>query len=122
MAKRPGNSTNGVSVSVKKRKGIKIQTFRVPDSEDEEDPPPNIQTEYARLLKTRVTTSGKIDSVTMKTLRLFEAKDVAHDSSGPTVDFPGEVMLENALPAETLPAKKKRKKANDSVRTLYHIY
>lgn len=118
MAKRHGDSTNGVGLRLKKRRGIKVRTIYVPDSDDE-DPPPKIGADYARLLKTRVTTSGKADNVTMKTLPLFEDKEIAHDSSEPTIDSPEDVRVENTLPARTAPAKRQRKKANDSVRRTY---
>jgi len=114
MAKRHGDSTHGVNVRVKKRKGIKVRTVAVPDS-DEENHTPNVNTEYVRLLKTRVATSGKADSVTMDSLALFEVKGVTHnDSSEPTIDGHEEIATEGAIPATT--AKKRRKKKNDSVR------
>jgi len=94
-----------------------IRTTHVPDSDDE-GPPPNVDTEYARLLKTRVTASGEIDSVTMKTLPLFEDKDIACDSLEPAVDCPDEVTADNTPPLMTVPAKKKRKRGNDSVRCI----
>ena len=121
MAKRHGDSTNGVGASLKKRRGIKVRAIYVPDSDDE-DPPPRFDTEYARLLKTRVTTSGKAESVTMKTLPFFEVEDIVHDSPEPTIDPPApkDVMVET-LPALTAPAKRKRKKANDSVRHAYSL-
>jgi len=111
MAKRHSDSIHGVNVSVKKRKGIRVRTVTILDSDD---PPPNVTTEYARLLKTRVTTSGKADSVTMNSLQLFEAKDITHDDSLESfLDSNEEAVVENVVPS--VPAKKRRKKMNDSV-------
>lgn len=113
MAKRYADSAHGVKIKVKKQKGIRVRTASVLDS-DAEDAPPDIDTEYARLLKTRVATSGKADSVTMNSLQLFEVKDVPHSDPEPTIDSHGEVVVESAIPPTT--AKKPRKKKNDSVR------
>ena len=118
MTKRHGGSTGGTNFSVKKRRGIKIRVLNVPDSDDE-GPPPDVE-DYARLLKTRVTASGKIDTVSMKTLPLFEDEDI-HDSSEPAVVCPEEVVVENSPPVVTMPAKKKRKKANDSIRCIHSL-
>lgn len=115
MTKRHGDSTHGVNVKFKKQKGVKVRTVSIPDS-DEEGLTPNVEIEYARLLKTRATTSGKVDSVTMDNLKLFEAKAAAHNEpSDPLTDTHEEFV------AETIPikiAKKRRKKANDSVRSI----
>ena len=118
MSKRHGDTIHGTSVKVKKRKGIRVRTVTIPDSDD---PPPNVTTEYARLLKTRVTTSGKADSTTMKSLPLFEVNDIArNDSLESTLDSYDEPVVENTVPS--MPTKKRRKKANDSVRyTLFTI-
>ena len=102
---------------VKKRKGIRVCTITIPDS-DEENPALDVNTEYVRLLKTRVAPSGKADSVAMDSLALFEVKDVTHDDSlEPTIngheEIAAEGTMEGAIPATT--AKKRRKK-NDSVR------
>jgi len=114
MAKRHGESTHSVEVKVKRRKGVKVRTVNVPDSDDEA-PPPNVDTEYARLLKTRVTASGKADSITMNTLKLTEVRDATHNGPlEPTPDTCEESIVENAIPS--MPAKKRRKKMNDSVR------
>jgi len=114
MAKRHGDTTYGVKVKVKKRRGVKVRTINVPDSDDEG--PPKVDTEYARLLKTRVAASGKADSITMNTLPVFELKATTHndDSLDPGLDGqPEESIVENTPPS--MPAKKPRKKANDSV-------
>ena len=116
MAKRPGDSTHRVSVKVKRRKGVKIRTVTVLDP-DKEGPPPNVKVEYARLLKTRVTTSGKADSVTMHTLPLFEAKEVVHSGSQEpaTPSYHEGIIVGDPIPATTA-KKRQRKKMNDSVR------
>jgi len=115
MAKRHGgDSIHGIEVKVKKRKGVKVRTVNVPESDDEA-PPPNVDTEYARLLKTRVATSGKADSVTMNTLRLNEVKDTTHsDALELAPNTCDESIADNTIPG--MPAKKPRKKMNDSVR------
>ena len=116
MTKRHGDPAYGVKVKVKKRKGIKVHTVAVPDSDDEG--PSNVDTKYARLLKTRVTTSGKADSVTMNSFPLLKAKNTTHDDepleSCLNTQEPDETVTENTVPNK--PAKKRRKKANDSVR------
>ena len=117
MTKRHGDPAYGVKVRVKKRKGVKVRTIAIPDSDNEE--PSNVDTEYARLLKTRVTTSGKADSVTMNSLPLIEAKNTHNDDSlEPCLNTQEsyETVTENMVPSK--PAKKKHKKANDSVRRL----
>jgi len=117
MTKRHGDPAYGVKVRVKKRKGIKVRTIAIPDSDDEG--PSNVNTEYARLLKTRATTSGKADSVTMSSLPLFEVKNTTHEDEPlePCLDSeePDRTVAENT-PVASKPAKKRRKKANDSVR------
>lgn len=119
MAKRHGDSTYGVNTKVKKRKGIKVRTVNVPDSDDEGHSR-NVETERARLLKTRVTASGKADSVTMNSLPLFEVESVVHGGLEPTIDSNEEVMAENTIPVIAT-AKKRRKKMNDSVRSVLLI-
>ena len=71
-------------------------------------------TEYARVLKTRVTTSGKVGSVTMGSLPLFEVENVTHNSLEQTADCYEAVAAENTIPSVTA-KKKRRKKANDTV-------
>jgi hypothetical protein len=114
MTKRHADPTHGPKAKVKKRKGVKVRTVNVPDSDDE-GCPPNIDTEYVRLLKTRIATSGKADSITTSSLAISEAKEVVHDDSlEPTIDNHEEVAVENTI--RTTKVKKRRKKANDSVR------
>lgn len=116
MAKRHGDSTHGVVVKSKKRRGIKIRTVNILESDDEGAV--KINTEYARLLKTRITTSGKVDSVTMDSLRFVEAiGDTANSSPEQVVegyvDGHEEVPANDAVPSTK--TKKRRKKKNDSV-------
>jgi hypothetical protein len=119
MTKRYWDSTRGTGVKVKKRKGMKVRTVNVPDSDDE-DPTPKVETEYARLLKTRVATSGKAESVTRNSLPVFEVKAISHNNSlEPTVDSYEEVVVGNATP--TTKAKKQRKRVNDSVHCVLFI-
>ena len=70
-------------------------------------------------MRTRVTTSGKADSVTMNSLPLFEIKNTTHDDEPLELCLdsrePDETVTENTVPSK--PAKKRRKKANDSVRS-----
>ena len=111
MAKRPGDFTH--NISVKKRKGIKVRTVNILDLDDE-GPTLNVNTEYVRLLKTRATTSGKADSITMNTFLLFEVDNTPHsDLPDPTPDGREEAVVEVEVP--NMPAKKRRKKKNDSV-------
>jgi hypothetical protein len=117
MAKRHGDPIHGAGTKVKKRKGIKIRTVIVPDSDDE-GPPPNVDAGYARLLKTRVATSGKAESVTTSSLLLFEDKEIVHNDSEPTTDNPEPLVVENTIPSRRARKQRRRKKGNDSVRTL----
>jgi len=117
MSKRRSDSTRGVHVKVKKRKGVKVRIVNVPDSDDEG--PSRINTEYARLLKTRVSASGKAESVTMDRLPLPEAKVKRAAQNNPpesTVDGYEEITTGPTIPDAK--AKKKRKRLNDSVSTL----
>jgi len=115
MAKRPHDSSRGITVKVKRRKGVRIRTVTVPDSDDER-PPSNNSIEYARSVRTRASTAGKAESVTTKTVRILEAKDVRQDDPEPSADNHEEVIEENPIP--TKKAKKQRKKKNDSVRRI----
>ena len=118
MAKRYGDSTYGVGTKVKKRKGIKIRAVNVPESDDEATPL-NVDTEYARLLKTRVSVSGKVGSVTMNTLPVFEVKDIVHTDAFEPVIYDNDGITAGNV-ALVIKAKRRRKKANDSVR--HHIF
>ena len=69
MSKRGGGSIHGYNPKVKKRKSVKIHALMVPES-DEEDLPLNIKTDYARLVQTQVTASGKVGGVTTSSIPL----------------------------------------------------
>ena len=69
MSKRGEDSTHIRVTKVKKRKGVKIRTLMVPES-DKEDLPLNIKTDYARLVQTQVTASGKVGGVTTSSIPL----------------------------------------------------
>ena len=111
MAKRPHES-GGTTVKVKRQNGIRIRTVTVPDSDDD-NPVLKVDTEYARLFKTRVSAAGKAENVTMKTLQIFEAKEVPQDNPEPIANDCEAVITEN--PTSTKKAKKQRKRGNDSV-------
>jgi len=114
MSKRDGGSIRRSNPKVRKRNGVKIRTVMVPES-DEEDPPSNVNTDYARLVQTRVTPSGKIGSITTSSIPLLETDDTADNVLLEPVDTDciGETAVED-MP--TIPTtQKKRKKANDSV-------
>jgi hypothetical protein len=115
MTKCNGDSTHRANIKFKKWKGVKVHTISIPDSDsDEESIPPIVNTEYVRLLKTHVTTSGKVDSVIMGSLTLFEIMSAVHDDSlGPSVDTYKEPVVEETIPATT--AKKRWKKGNNSI-------
>jgi hypothetical protein len=109
MSKRGGDSTP--STKVKKRRGVGSRTITVPDS-DEEDPPLMANSEYVRVTKTRVGTSGKAERVSTTSVPILEAEQ----SNIPTpleddVENPVDV-IEDVVPA--VPAKRQRM-VNDSV-------
>lgn len=116
MAKRHGDSAHGFDVRIKKRKGVKVRTVRILDSDDENHTL-NFDADYARLVKTRATTSGKAESTTMSSLPLFEVKETAHDDDplDQTLNDREEISTENTI--LSVPAKRRRKKKNDSVRS-----
>ena len=117
MAKRPHDSSRGITVKVKvkRQKGVRVRTVTVLDSDDER-PPSNSNIEYARSVRTRASTAGKAESVTMKAVRIFEAKDVLQGEPEPFVHNHEEVISEDPVP--TKKARKQRKKYNDSVRRI----
>jgi mRNA-degrading endonuclease toxin of MazEF toxin-antitoxin module len=117
MSKQRGNLSRVHFTKVKKRKGVGSRTIIVPDSNDNDDSPLTMTTEYARVTKTRVTTSGKADGVTTSSF-LFSEVETA-DSHAPLeedANVPADSVAENIV--HVVPAKKKRKKANDTVRPL----
>lgn len=113
MAKRPHTSSGGIVVKVKRHKGVRIRTATAPDSDDER-PPSNNSIEYARSVRTRVSTAGKAESVITKAVRIFKAKDIYRDDPGPFIGDHEEVIAEDRVP--TKKAKRQRKNKNDSVR------
>ena len=113
MSKRGEGSTRGGNPKVKKRKGVKIRTVAIPDS-DGEDPPMNVCTDYARLVQTRVTASGKIGNVTTSSVPLLDEEEAAKDLPEVDTDRAGDPVVDNII--TVIPtARKKRNKANDSV-------
>ena len=112
MAKRPLDSSRGFTVKIKRRKGARVRIATVPDSDDE-GPPSNNNLEYARSVKTRASTAGKAESVTMKSVRIFETKDTRQEDLEPSVCNHEEVIAGD--PPTTKKAKKQQKKKNDSV-------
>lgn len=119
MLKREGASIRSGNHKVKKRKGVKIRSTIIPDS-DEENPPLNANTEYARLVRTRVTASGKVGSITTSSLPIVEAAgnipnpppevDVGH-----TIDTVAEDTTVSVFPIAQKRKKPRRKRGNDSV-------
>ena len=116
MSKREGNSTRGPKI--KKRRGVGSRTIAVLDS-DEEDPPLTANSEYVRVTKTRVGTSGKAERVSMTSVPILEEDR----SNVPTplednIENPTDVVEIN-VPA--VPAKR-RKTVNDSVSNPPHLF
>ena len=114
MSKRDSGSICRGKPKVKKRKGVKIRTVIAPDS-DEEDSHSNITKDYARLVQTRVTASGKVGNVTTSSIPLLEVEDTTTDVQlGEDTNRVEETVIEDTVPVVPV-TKKKRKKANDSV-------
>jgi len=114
MSKRGSDSTRRGSLKVKKRKGIRTQAILVPDSDDE-SLPPNVTTDYARLVKTRVDLSGKVGALTATSIRLLEVDNAPKDPPPEfVVDDPVDAAPEAIVPIIST-TQRKRKKANDSV-------
>ena len=113
MLKRGGNLTRTRAAKIKKRRGVGSRSITVLDS-DEEDLAPKVSTEYARVTKARVAASGKVERIATNSVQIFEADEI--DVQGPqetdTDNFVG-ATTENVV--RTVPAKKRRKGANDSV-------
>lgn len=111
MSKRKRNSTRPHSTKVKKSQGVGSRTITVPDS-DEEELPPATANHYARVTKTRVASSGKAEKVTTNSVPIFEVEEVEiHAPLEAYIDIPAET--ENIV--HVVPAKKRKKKVNDSV-------
>lgn len=116
MSKREGGRTQRGNPAVKKRKGVKIRTVMVPDSDDEGTPSNVNTTDYARLVRTRVTPSGKVGSVTTSSVPLLEVEDIVNDTLPPDVDANhGESAVFEDAVAPIPATRKRRKKENDSV-------
>jgi hypothetical protein len=110
MSKR--DSTRVRITKVKKRRGVGSRTITVLDS-DEEEPLPTTTDEYARVTRTRVTTSGKAERVVTSSVPIFEvdAADICTPPEANTT-VPVDTVVENLIPV--VPAKR-REKVNDSV-------
>ena len=113
MSKRRGGQIRIHTAKVKKRRGVGSRSITVLDS-DEEDPPPTVASEYAQATKTRVGSSGNVERVAMSTIPFLEVEDL--DICAPleaNTDIPVDAVAENIV--FVVPAKKRRKKVNDSV-------
>lgn len=115
MSKRGGESNHAGKPRVKKRKGVKIRSTLIPDS-DEDNPPSNVKPEYVRWVKTRVTASGQVGSVTASSVELM---DLGGTNDDPPLEFnteheAGDVVLQGVAP-KTSGTRRKKEKANDSV-------
>ena len=94
MSKRGGESLHRGKPIVKKRKGVKIRSTLILDS-DEDDAPSNVNTGYVRWVKTRVAASGQVGNVTTSSVAFV-------DLEGTTEDPPLEVNTdEPALEVNT---------------------
>jgi hypothetical protein len=111
MSKRGGEPTLAHPAKVKKRKGVGSRVIIVPNS-DEEDFSRTSGDEYARVTKTRVTASGKVEQVFVST---FLVREVEQSSTPTPLEEDGDYAAdveENSTPVEK---KKRPKKVNDSV-------
>ena len=114
MSKRGSDPTRRGSLQIKKRRGVRTQTILVPDSDDE-SLPPNVTTDYARLVKTRVNLSGKVGTITATSVRLLEVETAPKDLPLEVViDDPADAATEAIVPVISA-TRKRQKKANDSV-------
>lgn len=113
MSKRGGDSIRNGYPTVKKRKGVKIRTLAIPDS-DEESAPSNVTSDYARLVKTRVKASGEAGSVTTSSILLTEVADITNDPPLEVDTGFTDTVLEDAVLTNRVTTRK-RTKANDSV-------
>ena len=96
---------------VKKRKGVGVRVITVQDS-DEGEPNPEAIREFARVTKTRVSTSGKAEMVSTSNTPIFEAEEEWIDVLDPLGADADDPVFENIVPVA--PAKQ-RQRANDSV-------
>ena len=120
MSKREGGPSRHGNPTVKKRKGVKIRAVIILDS-DEEGPPTNPSTtDYARLVRTRVTPSGKVGNVTTSSVPLLEVQDITNyvplevDTNHNT-DVVVAAAVEDSTVAAIPTTRRRWKKANDSV-------
>lgn len=112
MSKRGGERTR--NPKVKKRRGVKIHTTIIPDS-DEEDLPSNVDVDYARLVQTRITASGKIGNITMSSIPLLEGEEITGDSSLEAGTNCAEDPVVEDVVTVVSTTQRKQKKVNDSV-------
>jgi len=111
MSKRAG-ATRTHTTKLKKRRGVGSRSITVLDS-DEEDPP--AADEYARITRTRVSSSGKAERVSTSSIPIFEAKEA--NIHTPLENISEDGGAEHVIPVG--PAKQKQqKRANDSVSSL----
>ena len=114
MSKRGNDPPRQGNLKIKKRKGVRTQAILVPDSDDE-SLLSNVTVDYARLVKTRVSSSGKAGAITATSIRLLEAESTPKDPPLEVVDDdPVDAATEVIVPIISA-TPKKRKKANDSV-------
>ena len=120
MSKREGESVHGGNPTFKKRKSVKARAILIADS-DEENPPPNASADYARWVRTRVTSSGQVGSVTTSSVPLADVADITDE---PPLEV-GTVDARDMDPQGVVPkiqkVQRKRKKANDSVSLITHL-
>lgn len=117
MSKRGGESVHRGKPIVKKRKGVKIRSMLILDSDDD-NPPSNASTEYIRWVKTRVTTSGQVGQVRSVTTSSVAPVDLGGIADNPLLEVSTEhtedTILQDAT-SEIRATRRKRGKANDSV-------
>ena len=111
MSKRGGDLTRIQTSKVKKRRGVGSRIITVLESDDE-DPLSTAASEYARVTRIRVATSGKTERVATSSVPIFEEEQAIagaplEENTNDSVD-----AVENIV--ATVPAKQ-QKKANDSV-------
>lgn len=111
MSKRRGGTTHIQATRVKKRRGVGSRTITVLDSDEEL--PPATTNEYARATKTRVGPSGKAERVVMSSIPIIEEEVDIHVPLEVDANVPVDAVAENVVLVS--PAKKRRKRANDSV-------
>lgn len=114
MSKRGGDSTRTYATKVKKRRGVGSRRITVLDS-DEEDTFPKVPSKYARVMKTRVTTSGKVERIATSSVPVYETEVNVHTLPELNIDGSVDTAVENVILAVP---KRKREKANNSVSSL----